>query len=497
MKPKYILECYDKLLRDIIYCKHIDDQKCIAAIQKRAPQSFVSYKVIFNKRKNTTDYHIEYPVHNLYPNAIAFENLQQENHPELEKFVPSILKELNIQDSTVKLFWSSQNEVKILYIILEVKLESLSKRKLLFIYYYQAVKNENIKIKNQIKDQIFKFNSKNQIEQFIHKTQLSIESLLDQTVNEIKPNSVQALYDLSDQYNKTDYLKITYRYLEKLTRFLEKEYPLYLCENSVVPFQTLLIEQQQLDSKLQLIKSKFAESCSNKKLLAIALEPNEKIAITRLDHKVDCYEFKYCKQYISACYDYFTIKVETTESDILDLLFELNLNSLQLFAYKIDTIIHELNQLDSTNDKITLLYEKRKITNQMLTKILKPFHQDYPSIKTQVIGWIEEEIEFLSKNLTLKNINQPVQVENQEKTKIQTELSVAQLSYFFNILNQSGVIKQSNQRDIFRFIAENFKTKTTDQISVDSIKSRYYNVETTTKSAVREKIIHLLNLAKS
>jgi hypothetical protein len=58
------------------------------------------------------------------------------------------------------------------------------------------------------------------------------------------------------------------------------------------------------------------------------------------------------------------------------------------------------------------------------------------------------------------------------------------------------VIKESNQRDIFRFIAENFKTKTTDQISIDSIKSRYYNVESTTKSAVREKIIELLNLAK-
>lgn len=497
MKPKYILECYDKLLRDIINPKHIDDKKCIEAIQKLATESFMSYKVIFNNRKSTTDFTIEYPIHNLNPHATNFENLKQESHPELEKFIPSILKELNLHDGNIKLHWSSQNEIKILHILVDTKLESLSKRNLLFIYYYQLLKNENIKLKKRIKDQIFKYHSKDQIEQYINKTQLSIENLIERTINEIKPNSVNELYEFSNLYEKTDYLKISYLYLEKLQRFLDKEYPQFIEENSHVPFRTLILERQLLDPKLQLIKSKFSECCSNKKLLDIALEPIEKLATIALDKEVNYYEFKYCKQYILASYDYVTIKARATELEIIDLLLELDLNSLKLFAYKIDTIISVLNQLDSTNDKINLLFENRKLINQKQSKILKPFHKDYPSIKTQVTGWIEEEIEFLSKNLKLYAIGQPVQIENKEKTKIQTELSVAQLSYFFNILNQSGVIKQSNQRDIFRFIAENFKTKTTEQISVDSIKSRYYNVESTTKNAVREKIIHLLNLAKS
>lgn len=497
MKPKYILECYEKQIRDISNPKHFDDKKCVEAIQKLATESFVSYKVIFNKRKSTTDFTIEYPIHNLNPHSINFENLRQESHPELEIFIPSILKELNLQEDNIKLHWSSINEIKILYLLVDTNLESLSKRNLLFIYYYQLVKNENIKLKKRIKDQIFKYHSKDQIEQFIQKTQLSIENLIERTINDIKPISVYELYEFSTHYEKTDYLKITYHNLEKLLRFLAKEYPQFIAENRAMPFQTLMLELQTIEPKLQSVKSKFTESCSNKKLLSIAFGPIEKIATIRLENKVHYYEFKFCKQYIFACNDYFTIKVGTTESDIIDLLFELNLNSLKLFEYKIDIIISELNQLDSTNDKINLLYEKRKNINQMQTKIVKPFLKDYPSIKTQVIGWIEEEIEFLSKNLKLNAFSQKVQLENKEKTKIHTELSVAQLSYFFNILNQSGVIKQSNQREIFRFIAENFKTKTTDQISVDSIKSRYYNVESTTKNAVREKIIDLLNLAKS
>ena len=67
---------------------------------------------------------------------------------------------------------------------------------------------------------------------------------------------------------------------------------------------------------------------------------------------------------------------------------------------------------------------------------------------------------------------------------------------FFSLLIQSGILKHKNQTDLFRFIADNFKTNITDQISADSIKSKYYNVESTTKNATRLKIIELLNLTK-
>jgi hypothetical protein len=45
-------------------------------------------------------------------------------------------------------------------------------------------------------------------------------------------------------------------------------------------------------------------------------------------------------------------------------------------------------------------------------------------------------------------------------------------------------------------ISENFKTNGTDTISVDSLSAKFYNVEDTTKKAIREKIIELMNLSK-
>ena len=73
---------------------------------------------------------------------------------------------------------------------------------------------------------------------------------------------------------------------------------------------------------------------------------------------------------------------------------------------------------------------------------------------------------------------------------------VLMVFWAFSLLIETGIIKHKNQTDVFRFISENFKTSNTDTISVDSIKVKYYNVETSTKNAIREKIIELLNITK-
>lgn len=80
------------------------------------------------------------------------------------------------------------------------------------------------------------------------------------------------------------------------------------------------------------------------------------------------------------------------------------------------------------------------------------------------------------------------------KIKIQWGISVAQLSCFFNLLHTTGIIQNKNQSDIFRNVSENNKTAKVENISVDSISAKYYNVETSTKEAVKSVIINLLNL---
>jgi len=61
---------------------------------------------------------------------------------------------------------------------------------------------------------------------------------------------------------------------------------------------------------------------------------------------------------------------------------------------------------------------------------------------------------------------------------------------------QANVLSHDNNNEFFRFITDNYKTKTIENISSDSFKSKYHNVEANTVIAVRQILLKLYNLAK-
>lgn len=215
-----------------------------------------------------------------------------------------------------------------------------------------------------------------------------------------------------------------------------------------------------------------------------------KISTINIQENITYYEFNYCSEFITEFHKQLKDKIEdVVEVEIKEWLFDLNFNSLYFFDYWTDEINVELEKHDTNIEKIDVLYKSLKNYNQKQTRNFIKFNNKLPTIKEQVVCWIEEEIEYLSKKIKL-DANLLFSAKNNDtKIKIQTSLSVAQLSYFFSLLIQSGILKHKNQTDLFRFIADNFKTNITDQISADSIKSKYYNVESTTKNATRLKII--------
>jgi hypothetical protein len=220
-----------------------------------------------------------------------------------------------------------------------------------------------------------------------------------------------------------------------------------------------------------------------------------KIATINIQEKLTYYDFNYCSDYISVLHHQIDFE-NSIEEGIKECLFELNFNSLQFFKYLTFDILQELKTHENNIQKIDVLYRLLKDYNQKQSRNFLKYKANLPSLKEQIISWIEEEIEYLTMKIKLE-ANQLTNVyNNEEKIKFLTSLSVAQLSYFFGLLMEVGIIKHKNQTDVFRFISENFKTNNTQKISVDSIKVKYYNVETNTKNAVREKIIELIGLTK-
>lgn len=169
-----------------------------------------------------------------------------------------------------------------------------------------------------------------------------------------------------------------------------------------------------------------------------------------------------------------------TESVFEAWLFELNLNCLDFVDYKTDEITKTLEGMDSDIEKKDLLYHLLKKFNQSRNKNFRKFNQKIPSIKDQLIIWVEEEIEYLSRKKSL-TINNTANTSNSSaKIKIQTNLSVAHFSYFNKLLMQAKVLSHDNNSEFFRFIVDNYKTKATENTSSDSFKTKYHNVEENT-----------------
>lgn len=76
--------------------------------------------------------------------------------------------------------------------------------------------------------------------------------------------------------------------------------------------------------------------------------------------------------------------------------------------------------------------------------------------------------------------------------KVKVNLSVSNLAYLVKVLCESGVIKTRNISEVLRFVAEGFSTPGADAISFDSLRMKYYNLETSSKKSVKDLILKLL-----
>jgi hypothetical protein len=497
MKQNYTLEIYDSLFNEIKHSRKTNQKEVISFLKLCSDESHHIYEVNFFKADGVVNYVIKDKIHNLHHKAPDFYPTNCGIDSEFEEYIPKILMELNIQNTTTTFCWNSFHENNTLIIREQCPIEEIAAENLFFLFCCQKLKQENNKIIKINKERVFRLISKGRIEHFIQRKQQALENLSHRVIRDINPAVAIEIYNFSSEYNKSDCLKVVYIYLEKLLQFIEIEYLKYLDIEIQVPFKTLLVKELEIDNKMNFLKARLLEINLDNQLLQIAYQPILKITTFNINQQITYNEFNYYSNYISQFYRYLSNATETpTSENIIELLLDLNLNNLEFFDYSIDTIQDTLKFESSSSEKIDKLYQLLKYYNQRQTRNFMKLRQNLPSLKHQIINWIEEEIEYLNKKNSLEKGN-PFQIIHQEELeKMTTDLSVAQLGYFFGLLSQVGIFNTKSQTELFRFIAANFRTKSTNTISEGSVKNKFYNVEATTINRIREKLIELLNLTK-
>ncbi len=417
---------------------------------------------------------------------------------EIKDIAPEAFKVLQLDKQNIVSISYSQQPAKTLIYVKEIRqCSEIPFNEAKFYYYNDLLKTEVLRIKEAIKEAVFTNSAPGGIEAYIHNQHHSMINLCFSLMKMLDIEDVD-IYKPAIEFTNTDILNLTYIKLEDLLRFLEKNYLNYIDKNIQVPYRSSLIKIYNTKEKLEFVKEILLSSRIEPDLLKIIYVPFLKLGTITLAERISYRELIYCNIYLDAFYQSIKENNNTiVESHVKKIVYQVNYNSLALQNYKVEIIKDNLRKLSEENEKIDLLYLSLKVINQRSSRLNISYDPGLPSLKEQVTAWVEEEINYLNKSIKINSAAQSIDLFNQDKMKLQSGLTVAQLAFFFKLQADVGIISHKIQRDIFRHIAENYQTSKVNEISIESIKNKYYQVDNGTIEAIKDKVIEILNQIKT
>ncbi len=354
------------------------------------------------------------------------------------------------------------------------------------------LKIENIQIERKIRETVFRLKSNSKIEHYIHKQQLALENLIAFVRREINPGRRKELYEISEQNNQKDKLKIVYIKLEKLQIFLEDDFAIYLSADRIVPFRSFSKKRKSNKLKIDGIRKSKTSAQLSLELMEIICRQNN----LNYGYGITYHKFRYNNKFISELSLHLSKHKGIIYDDAIILfLLEMNYNTKSFFKFLMNQINGDLDKFQTAKEKFDFLTQIVKTYKQIDIYGKTAYKRKRIHICKQILNWLEQEIKFLSRNQVL--LASDSQFDNRSsKYKLKVNMSVAQLSCFFCFLCKIGILKPKSNEHLFSFLSENFETNHTENISLNSISNKFYNIDDTSKDAVRNIIIRLLNISK-
>ena len=188
-----------------------------------------------------------------------------------------------------------------------------------------------------------------------------------------------------------------------------------------------------------------------------------------------------------------TVKEEDIIGIVKRILISINFNSSELMAYLINELDTLVADEESVQGKLRILKYQLKEINQVTTKPEHALHNDYSSLKEQIINWLNEEISFYqTEQAVVIAIPNPIVSD----TKIHTSLSVPQLALLFRLLKEEQLITNTNQSELLKVVSGCFTTMHKESFSYGHLHGKYYKIEQHTKRTVYDMLIRLLHLSR-
>lgn len=176
----------------------------------------------------------------------------------------------------------------------------------------------------------------------------------------------------------------------------------------------------------------------------------------------------------------------------VDFVIDVNLNTTASLYSAIEVIRKNEKEMDSTQGRIEYLLTLAKRINAKAVRSDVSFNVSMPPLGDQILEWLERELFYLREKINIKSERK---VSESGDFSLLINLSVSQLACLVRGLIDAKIIMNNNISEVIRFLSQFVKTKRAEQISAESFRIKYYNIEESTRTTVDEtlrKIIQTL-----
>jgi hypothetical protein len=355
------------------------------------------------------------------------------------------------------------------------------------------LQTEEHNIKTKIAEDALKLPNETHIEVFIHNIQLRLTTLAEKLYSYQGFNEVTFDFSNNDPLSLSKLQKFTYQTIEDIIDYLRTHFDRFFLFDEKPPRRRVLITALQFTQNINDLQG--LSDKPNVFLKAIVstisdfIQNPERITYRKIDYL--------CK----LVQEIQNFNHQDIENDLSLYVkykaFYMNFNSVQFALTLTSDYAKELEKLTSPNDKLDKLawYLKRITQIPVQTKFI--YDPNHNSLKEQVTHWILEEMCFLEKHFILSNIYDYEKNNGMSAFKCEFDMSVPQLAYFLKVLVKSKVIRNAKDRELLKHFAKHTKTKGAENISPESLRVKFYDIEESTKDEVKSIIIRLLNFIQT
>ncbi len=355
---------------------------------------------------------------------------------------------------------------------------------------YNLLKEENIKIKSAIAQQVFRLNDETKISCAVNNYHSVLMVLLDQAFKNQARVEDATLLDILDGVISG---------IDDLLYFIKSRFIIYLSLEVRAPLAYAKIIQKRLRLRLDIVTRKFRQHI---KLLPVfnIIQLNLKTCFNFSEKKcpLKLRSIFYFKELMAELENLELSKEEEVYTKLDQLLIRMNFNC-PLYLEHLQQKIRALIPCEGVKEnKEEWLFHKRYFRQFYQRKEIV-FRTNDADLKTQMDIWFSQRIYYLDKEMIPSLSRKDTCLPKQKSIipqKLQSTLSVDQMALVLRAADETRVIMARSLSSVFKNIAPHLSTPQKENISFDSMRSKSYSAEVRDKEVVIQMMRQMIDKIK-